>query len=424
MFLLCCAIVVDVGYWWANAKKAQIAADACALAAAGDPGFPKPYNLSHCNFGTPAREYVLTNIPSQAESDKGALHLSTTVIAPYKSTPRLVEATVRVRVRTFFGRIVGLDHVDLTRRAVAERQEGDPGNYAIYSHSPNCPTDPDFPGESLRFNGAEHSINGRVHSNGQFLINNGGAEPFWALIGTNVFCGEEINPSKSARFFGSSYDTSDEFLPRPVNEYNPDGILDYEHWPEWWTPSDFGWTSGCTVSGNSIEIDDSIIKVNGSQFGPPHGRVIPTGTYCSRGLFKIGGNNLRGEFTVLANEINVANGNNNDFKHAPGSPGGLFLFVVPNTDSNPSNDGGADGRGPLTCSSDARDKKMEVFNGNNGEWEGKIFNPCGLIQIDGNSSSTLRGAIYGNQVHVNGNGFNMIGEGGGGGDNAALALFE
>ena len=40
-----------------------------------------------------------------------------------------------MRVRTFFGAVVGLDWIDLTRRAVAEKLTGRPGNYAIYSHA-------------------------------------------------------------------------------------------------------------------------------------------------------------------------------------------------------------------------------------------------------------------------------------------------
>jgi hypothetical protein len=421
LFLFVGAIAIDIGYWWANAKKAQIAADACALAAAQsipeiDPTSPPPgvtdLLQGECVITAGGPDYVLANIPPQ-DGVSEPLRTGTKVVYPYKTDPSLVEATVYMKVGTFFGRVIGLGGIKIERRAVAERLEGE-GEYAIYSHSPKCPEDPDpnLKGESLRFNGANHSIDGRVHSNGQFLINNGGAEPFWARVGTNVFCGEKIDPEDSARFFGPSYAESEETEPRPVDEYNPDGILDYENWPEWWTPDELGWLSGCTVSGSLIEIDDSVIKVNGSQYGPPHGGVIPTGTYCSTGLFKIGGNNLRGNITVLANEINVGNGNNNHFAPVTGSPGDLIFFVVPNTNLVTTDDGGPDGRGTLVCSTDATEKKLELFNGNNSTWKGKVFNPCGLIQVDGNSSSTMEGAIYGYQVHINGNGFNMVGRGG------------
>ena len=53
-----------------------------------------------------------------------------------------------MRVRTFFGVYVGLKHIDLTRRAVAEKQTGE-GNDAIYSHSNGTPKH--GTGESLEF---------------------------------------------------------------------------------------------------------------------------------------------------------------------------------------------------------------------------------------------------------------------------------
>jgi Flp pilus assembly protein TadG len=43
LFLLCGAIAVDVGYWWVAGRKAQIAADACALAAAQE--LPRTYAI-------------------------------------------------------------------------------------------------------------------------------------------------------------------------------------------------------------------------------------------------------------------------------------------------------------------------------------------------------------------------------------------
>jgi hypothetical protein len=416
VFILVCAIAIDVGYWWVNAKKAQIAADSCALAAAGDEAFPAPdpgYVLDHCRFGTPARDYVRSNLHLQSDPSKSILHESTTVTTPYKDDRTKVEAIVEIKVNTFFGTFVGVDSVEIVRRAVAEKSIGE-GDYAIYSHSPKCPEDPNpaLQGESLRFNGENHAINGRVHSNGQFLINNGGSEPFWARIGTNVFCGEKIDPVDSARFFGPTYAESEETLPRPVNEYNEDGVLDYENWPEWWTPDEFGWTSTCTYSGETIEIDSTTLKITGQSDVTLIGGEVPTGTYCATKVFKIDGDNLHGNITVLANELNVGDGNNNNFAPVSGEPTDLIFFVVPNTDSITTNDGGPDGTGTLVCSTDATEKKLEMFNGNNSTWEGKIFNPCGLIQINGNSTSTLEGAIYGYQVHVNGNGFNMIGRGG------------
>jgi len=239
-------------------------------------------------------------------------------------------------------------------------------------------------------------------------------------VGTQVFCDASINPYGSARFFGPSWEESVETEPRPVNELEggpPYPPLAYENWPEWFTPDQFGWYSGCTYRGQKIEIDNSKLKVTGLPDIDLVGGVIPSGTYCATELFKIGGNNLSGTFTALAPDIEVS-GNNNDFTNSSAS--GILFFAVPNTDTNTGNDGGPDGKGTLHCS---HNNEMNMVNGNGGVWKGKIFHPCGRIIVDGNSTSTIEGAIYGFQVKINGNGFNMLGEGGADLD-AAIALVE
>ena len=98
IFIIAIAIVVDVGYWWANAKKAQIAADACALAAAGNRelgDFPKPYNPTHRNFGS-RRIRVRAHESSRAGRPRqGRTARRTTVKSPYKGQEKYVEAMVR-----------------------------------------------------------------------------------------------------------------------------------------------------------------------------------------------------------------------------------------------------------------------------------------------------------------------------------------
>src|SRR5688572_28333233 len=146
LMLLCCAIVIDVGYWWVNAKKAQNAADACALAAAQsipdiDPssGEADPAT-GECVIDAGGPDYVLSHLPEQANGRREPLWTGTVVEWPYINAngdpvPSEVEATVTMKVGTFFGRIVGLHGVNVTRRAVAEKQVGS-GNWAIYAHDP------------------------------------------------------------------------------------------------------------------------------------------------------------------------------------------------------------------------------------------------------------------------------------------------
>ena len=77
LMLLFCAIVIDVGYWWVNGKKAQVAADACALAAAQQlPQTlePRPGCSLRLRFG--GQDYVLVNLPAEDDRTSGApMHL-------------------------------------------------------------------------------------------------------------------------------------------------------------------------------------------------------------------------------------------------------------------------------------------------------------------------------------------------------------
>ena len=401
VFMVCAAIVIDVGYWWANGRKAQIAADACALAAARE--LPQSaasggWNRSDCAFG--GVDYVVTNIPDQSPGSE-PVHLSTRVVWPYEGDMTLVEATVDMSVRTFFGRFVGLGNVDLTRRAVAERSEGE-GDYAIYAHAPGC-------GDALRFNGGSININGRAHSNGEYTVD---GSSFWAAEGTfnspagsDGGCAADIEPGS---LFGDSGTA-------PTDTGR-------QTWPDWYTPDQFGWWAGCTYRGQKIEIDSTTLKITGRP-DVNHGGTLPSGVYCATELVNISANGLRGTVTMLAPKIEVG-GNDNDFTAFAGAHSNparkVLFFSVPNIDTSTTNDGAPDGSGSLTCDSNVV-KEMKLLNGNNSAWRGIVFHPCGKVIVDGNGNMSLEGAIYANQVLINGNGFNMVGRGRNGA-NVLLAL--
>ena len=163
VILMACAIAIDVGYWWVTAKRAQIAADACALAAAQE--LPQTYaDMVNCVVEPGQDDYVLVNLPDQTPArPRTAARLHARCARPYGGSVNLVEATVHMRVRTFFGRVVGLGFVDIERRAVAER-EPPAGQQAIYADSNDC-------GFSLKFNGERQTIQGGIHGNGAWQQN-------------------------------------------------------------------------------------------------------------------------------------------------------------------------------------------------------------------------------------------------------------
>jgi putative Flp pilus-assembly TadE/G-like protein len=433
LFLITSAIVVDVGYWWVNGRKAQIAADACALAAARE--LPQNWTPARSECVHDGRDYVLTNIPDQGPNPEPK-HLSTEVLSPYKGDSSLVEATVDLRVRTFFGRYVGLDWIDLTRRAVAEQQVGD-GNYAIYAHHNGCQQN--GTGQSLLFNGSHHTINGRVHANGEYRINNNDStapyEPFWAAEGTisdPPSC-EVIStsPTNGARFGGSSFATSTDSSPSSVSA---------QVWPAWWTPAELGWTGAlssgdtCDVKGEQIEIKESgggtVITVNGAIgaqpfLGPFAGGTITTPyVYCAWKSFKINRDNLTATLTALAPEITIDGNDQTLTAHKGNASGKLLFFTVPNiTDQW---DGSlATGGNPVCNPTPAKDMTL---NGNRHKWTGIIFNPCGKAKVNVGgatvgSSPHVTGTILGLEVEINGQDFVMEGQSNFGGT-IELALNE
>jgi hypothetical protein len=398
-FVLLSAIVVDVGYWWLMGRKTQIAADACALAAASQ--LPANWTPARTECVVGDVDYVKTNLPANGLANEPR-HISTSVKSPYPAGPNpgtYVEAQVSMVVRTFFGRVVGLDYVTVSRRAVAEKSQGTPGNYAIYSHSSSCSS-------GLEFDGNNRFIDGLVHSNGQYLIGNSGS-PFWAKTGTRAVAGCGPTTSSAIRFGGTSWATATPGAP---------AIVGPQTWPEWFTPGDFT----CTVNAQKIEISGSDFKIDGvNQPYPTVGgqKVIPNGTYCATELFQVSGNDIRGQLTVLSPKIEV-NGNNIDLTSL--APNGVLFYNLPNI--TPGGDGGPGGVPPPTCS--PLSVEMKLSNGNGSTWRGKVFHPCERVLIDGNSTSSIEGAIYGLRVKINGNGFNMIGTGGAGGATTALALVE
>jgi Putative Flp pilus-assembly TadE/G-like len=362
LIMLCCAIAVDVGYWWVLGKRAQTAADACALAAAQE--LPHTYaDVPHCVVEAGQGDYVLVNIPDQSGPDPEPRHIFTRLRSPYGGSPNLVEATVHMRVRTFFGRFAGLGSVDVERRAVAEREPPE-GKQAIYAHSDDC-------GFSLKFNGEDQTIEGGIHGNGAWQQN--GAD-FTAGSATYV-AGCTNNPSLTAgeTTFGEG--------PTAVPE---------QEWPEWFKRSDFTCDHGDPSTNLQIAVDFSVLA----------------GTYCAN-EFTISGRQITGEITVVANRITI---NNRDHTFTPSEHGVLF-FTPPNSTPTPPNDD--DELTNYVCNPDPALEM--VLNGENYHWTGIIMSPCGRIKFNGQDAvagtSHLLGQIIAYEVEINGQNFNMTGTG-------------
>jgi hypothetical protein len=418
LFLLCCAIVIDVGYWWANAKKAQIAADACALAAAQsipvvdptagavDPVTDEVLDKGECVIEDGGPDWVLTNIPVQGDESPDPLHTLTLVEWPYKKgepdeDPTMVEAIVRMKVSTFFGRIVGHGGITVTRRAVAEKLPVVVSNLAIHSHSDDC-------NDSMTFDGHEHFVNGLVETNGLFRVNNG---PFWAADGTiyrtpTDGCPSSIDESALAQF---GEDMPDPDIPEswgtacggsPCRE--PRDLLEKQPWPAWHVPAQFDCAANGIREKWEFTANDATLS----------------GTYCATKSISVSGENNTGNVTFLAPEITIQK-----FGHTftPYERNVLF-FSLANDLTSPADDGPPPS--PVACSNTA----PMTLNADRVHWTGMIFHPCGYVIVNAAEttagSEQLRGSIVALRVRIDGQGFRMIGTGPSGSNDALLALVE
>lgn len=400
------AIVVDIGFWYVNAKHAQTTADAGALAAA----MQIPSTASVEASGS---EYVLRNMP-------GATY---EVEYPYVpgSGPNLnvpqpdeVEVTVNHPAPAFFGRIFGVFGVSSTRRAVAEMWE-EPGKMAIFAYRNSTCTN-----GGLEFNGDGTFINGYIHSNGQFRVD---GDRFWAADGTlsRNNCVSSIDEDVEFAQFG-------EDLPPPWGDdcggspcRLPRDLFETLNWPAWYTPAEFGWFTGCTYRAEQIEITGTQVKLNNPSQTINYTGTFPTGVYCATKSFKIAGDNVSGTLTALAPEITV-DGNNQDLLPYANE---VLFFTVPNNDFVPDNDGSLAAGGNPTCTPSPA--VPMILNGNGHTWAGTIFSPCGqvVVNVGGSTvgSPALVGSIVALDVRLNGTDFHMVGDSPGD-DDIRIALVE
>ena len=304
------AIAIDVGYWFVMQRKVQATADAGALAAANAING----NPANASVVSQAAGYVKRNMDT-VTSPCGSPPCYR-VGYPYGGNVSEVEVEVRHPAGTFFGGIVGLLGVDVSRRAVAH-QTRIPGTMAIYVHSTDCPNGGDGGGQSMEFAGQDIDIQGWIHSEGGLLISTspGPGQGFWAAKGTQRWrdatpspvplCSPSLNPSQNAVQFGPD-----------TNNHRPDPVAPLD-WPVWFRAEEFGFDlntptpntaddANCRYKAGTITVNDAKVVFT-DPIAPtpaelPHSGTIETGIYCATRRFVLNATNVTGTITVLARE--------------------------------------------------------------------------------------------------------------------------
>jgi hypothetical protein len=249
-------IVVDVGAWYVQDRKAQAAADFGALAGVAElPGNPSAAR-------TVAEGYVDENLAGTTAE----------ITHPYDGDPRKLEVKAKTTGDTYFLRLFGITTVDISARAVAHKFAS-AVPLAIFAYDDRCS---EF---GFGANGDNMNINGGIHSNGSFKVNGNDFNAGGAQAGGPNDCEPYVNGANIR--FGDS----DQPTPEP----------NIQDWPRYYYESEFP----CTYSAQKFEFN----------LTP---QTIPPGVYCATESFKANGNNQTGNITVLAPEI-VVNGDNQRF---------------------------------------------------------------------------------------------------------------
>ena len=242
---------------------------------------------------------------------------------------------------TFFGGIVGLLGVEVSRRAVAH-QTRIPGTMAIYVNSTVCDGD-----ESMEFDGQDIGIQGWIappkagcRSRRAQLLSRGSGRPRGRSDGETRRrrrcrqCPPSLNPSQNAVQFG----------PDP-NNHRPDPVAPMT-WPVWFRAAEFGFElnaptpntaddTNCRYKARTITVNDAKV-VFSDPIAPtpaelPHSGTIETGIYCATGKFVLNAANVTGTITVLAREQIAVNGSGG-VRNLQAFAKDLLFFHVPAAD--------------------------------------------------------------------------------------------
>jgi hypothetical protein len=231
------------------------------------------------------------------------------------------------------------------------------GLYAIYAHE-KCSGG--F-GKGLIVNGAAADVDGLIHSNSYFILNASSFSSYKASIyrdGAND-CKAEYDPSKVN--FG------------PPSPQAPVSEPTARDWPRYVNRSELTCTQPIK--------DEYIFNTAG--------QTIPSGVYCASKVFKINANNVTGNITVLAPEIQLNGRNLNLSAHSKG----VLLFNI-----NPAN--GSLSTKEIVLDNDYTPDTTAVL-------KGMVFNPGGGIKVNGKSARIVDGFLHGQWVEINLSGFRM-----------------
>lgn len=352
------ALVIDLGFGYVVDRRASAAADHAVLAAA----------FTSCSGG---------NVNAAADVAVVNNGFQTSDLTLVNTAPDTYRATVATDVDTFFGRVVGIQSINVAATAVASCTVSSGGQYAIFAGGNNCGA---FGKQELDISGSNQEVFGGVHSNG--LISIGGS--------TNDF--GPGDPGVDPVTYVSSFSDGGS-----GNVYDPGYPSSVPHISTW--PISFDRAHYETLSKNGDpqhhyvngDIDGSYIETHGD------------GLYYATGKIQM-------DKTVDLDVTLVAE----DYVDVSGSSQTLNPFVDDLLFFGAVNYSGID-----RC-----DKQGVKMAGSDNEWNGYIYAPQSQVEFSGSSNTSVKGSIVSWSVKLNGSTVNLTSDGNSGSGLPDVSLLE
>lgn len=334
------SIVFDAALIFEERRRLQNAADGAALAAAAHlPGSPSTAigaaeTLLAANGYTP-----------------GDATVSYQVNISYDGDPEQVEVVVtRLDKPYMFARLLGLDALDISARAVSAPVTSATDAYAVFAIDRGCGAN------GIAVSGSLAAFDGTVHANANVAVS-GSRHSFDPAV---TFSCDFTENGSGHTYQRGSKSTGERDVPSAV-----DGLT-------------YGSFGGCDFTYPN----DVNLKAKGEVWQDPQKTQLVDGLYCFGGDVSLSGNDISGNVTFVARgQINVS-GSDHDL--AAYHPNGVLFF----------------------SEADSGGVEIDVA-GSGGRWTGLIYASNGDISLRGQGGQNLDGSVIGQNVAISGNGLTI-----------------
>lgn len=270
MVVLCgmAAFAVDIGVIAVDKGQLQTAADAAALAGAGE-----------LPTASTARSKAI-----QYAGKNGVASSEVTATTPYKGDSNKIEVVCTRTVEYSFARIFGLTSTTVSARAVAEKSgmSGGPFGYTVFSGSQS---------DTLTFNGSGQYIGGSAHSNNKFRINGSSQTITGNAEAVTNFTANGSSITISGTCQAASITTHGSSINIGNTLSTPAAVIDMPDFSDLIKAqaeaAGTKYTGNITYNGSSLDLDHPIyvegnVTINGSHFSGT-GFILATGNITFNG---------------------------------------------------------------------------------------------------------------------------------------------